>query len=263
MSSASLLTIGRFARACRLSIKALRIYDELGLLPPARIDASGYRYYAREQARDAIAIGLLRSLDVPLASIKSLLAARDSSAITDGLLTERTRRERQLATAKESLFCVERIMRDGALLPYQIEIRDEPAHSLFTLEKITQPEFHVEAGYELFQSLAKALTAAELDVVPPVMCLLPDPPDDDTMILQLGSTVPEPLATLHLPASRFAFTVHRGPYEELALAQHAVLAWIQERGLTPIGSMREIYLDDPKHFAPEKVRTEIGIPIAD
>jgi PPM family protein phosphatase len=63
-----------------------------------------------------------------------------------------------------------------------------------------------------------------------------------------------------LPPARI---VHRGPYEELALAQHAVLAWIQERGLTPIGAMREIYLDDPKHFAPEKVRTEIGIPIAD
>lgn len=263
MLSPPLLSIGRFARACRLSIKALRIYDELGLLAPARIDASGYRYYAREQARDAVVIGLLRSLDVPLAAIKAILAAGDPSALTEGLLTERARIERQLAKAKESLFCVERILRDGALLPYQIAIRDEPAHSLFVLEKVTQPELHVEAGYELLHQLKEALTAAELDLLPPVMCLLPEPPDDDTMILQMCSTVPEPLAKLSLPASRFAFTVHHGPYEELALAQHAVLAWIQERGLTPIGAMREIYLDDPEHVPAAHVRTEIGVPIAD
>jgi PPM family protein phosphatase len=30
-----LLTIEAFARAARLSTKALRLYDELGLLPPA------------------------------------------------------------------------------------------------------------------------------------------------------------------------------------------------------------------------------------
>jgi uncharacterized protein (DUF1697 family) len=38
-----LLTIGEFARAARLSAKALRLYDELGLLRPFRVDEwSGY-----------------------------------------------------------------------------------------------------------------------------------------------------------------------------------------------------------------------------
>ncbi|MEV8633082.1 MerR family DNA-binding transcriptional regulator [Streptosporangium sp. NPDC051023] len=41
-----LLTIGAFARAARLSPKALRLYDELGLLLPAAVDGdSGYRFY--------------------------------------------------------------------------------------------------------------------------------------------------------------------------------------------------------------------------
>jgi hypothetical protein len=34
-----MLTIGAFAKACRLSPKALRLYDELDLLRPARVDA--------------------------------------------------------------------------------------------------------------------------------------------------------------------------------------------------------------------------------
>jgi DNA-binding transcriptional MerR regulator len=42
----SLLTIGAFARASRLSPKALRLYDDLGLLRPVEVDpASGYRFY--------------------------------------------------------------------------------------------------------------------------------------------------------------------------------------------------------------------------
>jgi PPM family protein phosphatase len=40
------MTIGEFARRSSLSPKALRLYDELGLLSPARIDEhSGYRHY--------------------------------------------------------------------------------------------------------------------------------------------------------------------------------------------------------------------------
>ena len=40
------VSIGEFARRSRLSVKALRLYDELGVLVPARVDeASGYRYY--------------------------------------------------------------------------------------------------------------------------------------------------------------------------------------------------------------------------
>jgi DNA-binding transcriptional MerR regulator len=40
------VSIGEFARRSRLSVKVLRLYDELGVLIPARVDrGSGYRYY--------------------------------------------------------------------------------------------------------------------------------------------------------------------------------------------------------------------------
>ena len=40
------MPIGPFAAASRLSPRALRLYDENGLLAPARVDPdSGYRYY--------------------------------------------------------------------------------------------------------------------------------------------------------------------------------------------------------------------------
>ncbi|MEU4893246.1 MerR family transcriptional regulator [Streptomyces sp. NPDC044780] len=68
-----LLTIGAFARASRLSPKALRLYDELGLLPPAHVDPhSGYRRYDPAQLERARLVAWLRRLGMPLADIRAV-----------------------------------------------------------------------------------------------------------------------------------------------------------------------------------------------
>ncbi|MGH3671582.1 MAG: MerR family transcriptional regulator [Pseudonocardiaceae bacterium] len=65
------LTIGEFARASRLTQKALRLYDELGLLPPAHVDPrSGYRTYDLAQPERAQLVVWLRGLGMPLARIR-------------------------------------------------------------------------------------------------------------------------------------------------------------------------------------------------
>jgi DNA-binding transcriptional MerR regulator len=75
------LSIGEFSRATRLSQKALRLYDELGLLPPAFVDPeNGYRYYDESQLDEARQISRLRQLDVPLAQISALIAMEPSAA---------------------------------------------------------------------------------------------------------------------------------------------------------------------------------------
>ncbi|MBO0882596.1 MAG: MerR family transcriptional regulator [Mycobacterium sp.] len=69
-----LVSIGEFARLSRLSPKALRRYDELGLLPPARVDErSGYHWYAPDQLERARWVALLRQIGVPLAQIKVIV----------------------------------------------------------------------------------------------------------------------------------------------------------------------------------------------
>jgi DNA-binding transcriptional MerR regulator len=66
--------IGEFASRSRLSAKALRLYDELGLLPPERVDEdSGYRFYEAGQLGRARLISNLRQLQMPLAEIKAIL----------------------------------------------------------------------------------------------------------------------------------------------------------------------------------------------
>jgi PPM family protein phosphatase len=76
-----LLTIGAFARAARLSAKALRLYDELGLLPPAAVDGeSGYRYYHPAQLERARLIAWLRRIGMPLARIRLVLDLAPAAA---------------------------------------------------------------------------------------------------------------------------------------------------------------------------------------
>jgi DNA-binding transcriptional MerR regulator len=73
-----LLTIGRFARLAGVSVGALRHYDDLDLLRPARTDPSTkYRWYRRDQLETARTIVRMRDLEVPLETIRDLLASDD------------------------------------------------------------------------------------------------------------------------------------------------------------------------------------------
>lgn len=70
----SLMTIGDFARRSGLTPKALRLYDDLGLLRPADVDdGSGYRRYLPVQLERARLVAALRLVGMPLARIKQVL----------------------------------------------------------------------------------------------------------------------------------------------------------------------------------------------
>ncbi|MFF6790692.1 MerR family transcriptional regulator [Streptomyces filamentosus] len=75
------LTIGDFARVTGLSAKALRRYDELGLLRPARVDPyNGYRHYAAAQTERARLIAWLRRIGMPLGEIGRVCALYEGDA---------------------------------------------------------------------------------------------------------------------------------------------------------------------------------------
>lgn len=81
MADEELLTIGAFAARSRLSAKALRLYDRLGLLCPAYVDeASGYRYYRADQVERARLVAMLRQLDMPLARVAEVVGADGAEA---------------------------------------------------------------------------------------------------------------------------------------------------------------------------------------
>ena len=89
-----LVPIGRFARLTGLSVGALRHYDQLDLLRPARTDSfTSYRLYRRDQLATARTIVRLRDLEVPLETIRELLATDDPADRRRLLREHRTRIE--------------------------------------------------------------------------------------------------------------------------------------------------------------------------
>ena len=255
-----LLPIGSFASRCRLSVKALRHYDELGLLRPARVDVvTQYRYYDRRQAPAAIA----RSLDVPLPTIREVLASEDPEAVTRILDRERERRAREIGRAATALRSIERLVRAGTVFPYDIAVRDEPLRTVLVVEGTTTADLHVAAGTALVRELLDRLDRLGRTLIGPIMCLLP-PASDETVILQMCTPIGDPPPgerVMTLPAGSVAVARHVGPYEEMGLAEHALHAWAEEGGFEPNGPIRELYLSDPARVAPEALETEVLLPI--
>jgi DNA-binding transcriptional MerR regulator len=104
-----MMTIGRFAQLSGLTVKALRYYDETGLLPPAHVDPdTGYRWYRPGQARRAATISALRSAGLPLEDVRR--AVDDPDRLQDelerwrtGLTQERARQDEAIAAAVATL----------------------------------------------------------------------------------------------------------------------------------------------------------------
>ncbi|MEM9692494.1 MAG: MerR family transcriptional regulator [Myxococcota bacterium] len=262
------MPIGRFSRSCRLSVKSLRYYAQIGLLVPAYIDPStGYRYYVAEQARDAILIGMLRGLDVPVERVRQLLAAEaeERSAL---LARERDRLAAELKKKKLALDSIERLASHGDLLPYdRIEVREEPAYVVATRVGESRAETLIEDGGRFVMDLWAELRASGRGFENPVMCLNGDPDADGRIRVKACIGVSDPLPRLRdvtietLPAVQAAWLIHRGAYDTLGLAYHALDAWSQSRGHARAGPMREIYLNNPEEVEPDELLTEVLLPI--
>jgi DNA-binding transcriptional MerR regulator len=133
------MTIGEFARRSRLSPKALRLYDELGLLPPSRVeDVSGYRYYEAAQLERARMISTLRQLGVSLATIKELLeldpheSAHRITGFWQDAEEQHTARRRLASLLVDQLEGRKTVM-------YEVATREVPQRSLLCLGRNVDP----------------------------------------------------------------------------------------------------------------------------
>lgn len=255
-----LIPIGRFARMCRLSLKQLRHYDDLGLLRPARVAPdSGYRYYQAEQARDALSIGLLRSLDVPLPVIGEVLAG---AGIADVLGGVRDQMEADLVRRRRVLATLDRVLTDG-LPRTEVRLTREDARRVAVTQGVGGISEIAAVTSECVARLAAALAAAGRQPHGPLVGLFPlDLADQFTVTAaaRVEWDVPGTSRDI-LSGGLFAMATHVGPYDQISLTAHALLAWIGERGDAPRGELREVYISDPGQTPPDQLVTHLMIKI--
>lgn len=245
------MSIGAFARRTRLSGKALRLYDAMGLLPPARVDeASGYRWYAPEQVARARLIGLFRRLEMPLAHIARILdlsgaeAARAVTAYWRDVETDVRSKRRLVRYLEDHLVGKVETM-------YEIRTRHVPERKVATIEGHVDakglPGFIGRTMHALLRHLdAAGITPSDAPFV--VYHGLVDTDSDgpvETCVPFAGAVEPRDDVRIRIePAHDEAFTtLTKGgvAYPEILEAYDAVARHLRERGLETAAPPREVY----------------------
>ncbi|MAT04727.1 MAG: hypothetical protein CL424_06765 [Acidimicrobiaceae bacterium] len=101
------LQIGAFGELVGLSVPQLRRYDRLELLVPEGRSEAGYRFYSTGQSGAGRAIALLRSMDMPIADIRRLLAGTDEAERQQLFRAQRARLEARLDETRQLLHAVD------------------------------------------------------------------------------------------------------------------------------------------------------------
>ncbi len=272
-SARRLLTIGEFAQQTRLTAKALRIYDEIGLLRPADVDpANGHRRYGVGQVRHGRLIGMLRGADLSLAEIGSLLddldRSRDlASARLDRHLIELEARH----TSRRFLIrhC-HAILREEAHPMFPIQTRHVPAQRVMTMQR----RLHASET-DTFVAEAKAAFAGHLDGALPtgpftlIFHGVIDHESDGPLeaILACPDNVPptDLIGIRTEPAHDEAFTaITRAQWDYPAiLAAYDAVACSPEAMARPGSrlSCREVYVAEPEAIGHDDLICDIAYPL--
>lgn len=164
------MTIGQFAQLSGLTPKALRGYDERGLLRPVEVDrATAYRRYAPSQLRRAATIKILRTMGMSMAQVREILDEPDRRAE----LVERYRAE----VAAQHAAQAEAIAHGVATLnaydqPVAVETRAAPAQpwvGAALAVDLGQVQLERDAQHynDMFARLAQGLQQADVSIVGP------------------------------------------------------------------------------------------------
>lgn len=277
-AAAELLTTGELARAAGLTTKAVRLYDERGLLRPART-RDGWRLFDHAEADRARLIALLRSLGAPLAVVGALLEARDAEAGVGGADTaggvaafDRWWAREQAAQADRApLAELVRRRLDGDALPALAAVRrDVPEQLVLTVTRRTDaaglPDVLRGSAHALFSQLTPDDVAGSLFTVYRGRVTPDGDGEVETCVPVVGPLRPVPGTVLRVePAAVLAVVTVPGAPGEAGFARmvevHDALSSGRftldgTPGAEPCGANREITY--PPH---EEQRTDVAVPV--
>lgn len=262
-----MLSIGQFSRACSVTIKTLRHYEKVGLLPPAHVDPfSGYRYYEAEQIPAMLLIQRLKRYGLSLVEISRILAQPETGR--DALIRQRAALEAAMAQTAETLRELDRhlanLERTGSIMAYQEQYaistqNVEPRFILSSRQKMSIEDFGAAYG-RLFEQAARQHLA--LDGV--TLAIYHDEEfhcEHTDIEVAVGVSRAQD-ATRALPGGLMAVTTHCGPYSSLSDAYGALTRWIAQNGYRIVGAPYEIYRRNQfDRLPPEQWETDIFFPV--
>jgi DNA-binding transcriptional MerR regulator len=236
--SEKLLSIGQFANATQLSAKALRLYADNAILPPALIDAAtGYRYYQPGQVRTARVVRTLRDMDMPLAQIARCIQVPEQiAAVSKAHMDAQARTFRMQQAAYQTLLAA-LPSPAAATAPSVRQINLPATHmQIFTFVASAQ-DFEMRARRIITSASAGGGTFSALPAVLPLLAPL-DNADDCTLELWLprAQSAAAEGNDLRQQAALALAGVTIGPHANgepnLVAASDALFDWFDRNGYT-------------------------------
>jgi DNA-binding transcriptional MerR regulator len=268
--------IGDFSRLSQVSVKALRYYDEVGLLKPVQVDRwTGYRYYALDQLPRLNRILALKDLGLSLEQIAQLLDENLPLAQLQGMLRlKQAELQARVQSEGARLARVEARLRqiewEGTIPDYEVVLKQVDALPIAAAREVVATAAQMpercgalcgEISGLLAQTGARASgpwfaiyynaehTEQDIDVEMAAPLAAPG-----------GTAPPGSRATFRtLPETQVAAVVHHDGFETILQAYQTLWRWMEANGYGVAGPCREIYLQGPETGTPV---TEIQFPVA-
>ena len=254
-----MFTIGEFARLGGVSVRTLRHYDEIGLLPPATVDPdTGYRGYTARQLTQLNRILALKDLGLSLTQARRLLNGVTVEELSGMLMLRRAQLEHELDQHKNQLLGVEArlrsIAREGAMPADDIMAKTIPAIGVVVIADHAPgwgPENIVPVVNRLYDQFDQLGIHDRVKEAGPLIVFY-DWGHDEDITVHLALPVAEPPGELPAPAEyrvlpeiEAAAAVRSGPAAGIfPMVYQDLFRWVEERGYQAVpGPGREVWVN--------------------
>ncbi|HEX4090560.1 MAG TPA: MerR family transcriptional regulator [Trebonia sp.] len=278
-----LMTIGAFAERTRLSAKALRLYDRLGLVAPARIDpASGYRLYREDQVDGARLVGLLRRLGMPLTVIADVVAKQPDEA-AEAVSAYWADLESVAAERRALVSYIQARLKGVDMARYDIQVREIPDRTLVAISRHVHADQAGAFFDDAFARLRSAGPGVEGIAGCPFVVYYGEVSDDSDGPVELCRPVAASPADrdpsldsdldpdLDPDLQARAEAGHEEAYISIAMkdmgwpalapAVDALDAWVREHRRTPAGALRQVLIADQRTAGPDTRVCDLSVPL--
>ena len=251
-------TIGEFAAIGRVSVRMLRHYDAIGILPPEHVDErTGYRRYADRQLGALLRIVEMRDLGCGLDEIGAVLAASDQqSALRDALVRRRTELEVSVAADTERLDRIDERLRRLEGVPTMstpVEYRPIDAVTVYAVEGRAPgmgPENVSPVVDQLLPGLIGAIEASGGVPLEPGVFWYEAVAETEALAVHVSFTAdaePREGAGYEVvelpPIATAAVLAHHGDMPSIGRSWMALMDQIVTDGYRIVGPTREVYVD--------------------
>ncbi len=243
----------------RLSIKALRLYDQLGILQPLHIEPqSGYRYYGVDQVPSARMIRIMRDMDMPLATIRRMLAILPVSQAQVELLVRQhlEMRERQLEQIRwQARQFTKQLKPEANKMNLEVVVKDIPTQQIISITRRhtvdglgKQQEHDIGTLFDLANEQGAKSMGAPFGIYHGPVSETEDGPVETCIAVDGKIEGRGEIEVKQLEGGKGVSVVITGDqchYPELLGAYDAGADWIQKNGYEMVGAPRELWYTGP------------------